>query len=158
MDRLLYNLIEFHIQVLFHNLIGFMRFNLFVCLIWDIFCNRVARVNEFLIMKQLSYFMLYHEHLFNLHVLSSALFPEKVRILPCILNKSWDIANTHPKLLWDKEVIFILNDDTPDNSELVIQGESWSWLLPSSVHYRSLLFAGIIVQRLHYRVKFRSFL
>ena len=158
MDRLLYNLIEFHIQVLFHNLIDFMRLNLSICLHSNIFCHRVARVNESLIMKQLSYFMLYHEHLVNLPVLLSALFPQKVRILPRILNKSRDIAYTYSKLLWDKVIILILNDDTPDNSELVIQGESWSWFLPSSVHYRSLLFAGIIVQRLLYRVKFRSFL
>ena len=158
MDRLLYNLIEFHIQVLFHNLIGFMRLNLLVYLIWDIFCHRVARVNEVLIMKHLSYFMLYHEHLGNLLVLSFALFLQKVGILPRILNKSWDIANTYSKLLWDKEIIFILNDDTLDDSELVIQGEPWSWFLPSSVHYRSLLFAGIIVQRLLYRVNFTSFL
>ena len=158
MDRLLYNLIEFHIQVLFHNLIGFMRLNLSSCLIWDIFCHRVARVNEVLILKQLSYFMLYHEHLGNLLVLSLALFHQKVGILPRILNKSWDIANTYSKLLWDKEIIFILNDDTLDDSELVMQGESWSWLLPSSVHYRSLLIAGIIVQRLFYRVNFTSFL
>ena len=120
MDRLFDDPIEFHIQLLFHNLIGFISLDLSSCLFGDSFCHMMARVKELLIINHFIDFILNHVHLINPLVLSSALFPQKVNIFPRILNKPWDIANAYSKLLWDKKVVLIFNDDTLDDSELVI--------------------------------------
>ena len=76
MDRLFNDPIEFHIQLLFHNLIGFIRLDLSSCLLGDCFCHLMARVKELLIINHFFDFILNHVHLINSLVLTDNVLPD----------------------------------------------------------------------------------